>query len=194
MAFLAYILTRPLGSILSDDFKQTYGALYSDLKELRPALLTPLFHNVRLFILILALVLFAQSPVAQAGTYTILGVAGLCWDLALHPYEGRMLTVHMILLDVAKVAGGVGYVLLSQAAPGERLGVVIGAYEMLMLAGAIGAGLVLSLMQTVAEYRKSKHLEHRTVPSAESSVELPQTPGTPKTAEAYSVGDHSTKE
>ncbi len=147
LAFSAYLLHCPLPTLVSDKIKSRYGALYSDLRERKPAMLTTLVHNGRLLVLIPLLVFLAPVPLGQAIAYVVLSAAGFVWDIVIRPYEGRLLTIQILLLDFAKMAAGVGYILMTAPSVSPDIGNWVSEYEFGVFLAAIGGGLALSLME-----------------------------------------------
>ncbi len=163
--------------LIASVYREKYGALYSDLKDVKPALLTTLFHNLRLFLLIPLLVLLSGYPLAQSVTYLVSAVAGFAWDFALLPFEGRLLTAEALFMDVSKIGAAAGYVLLT--APGISLAAAewTETYEFYMFIGSIGGGAALAILETLAgvaeavrEWFQTKKLKNKIVPVGDTSV------------------------
>ncbi len=151
MAFSFRVLSYPPDLLLSEPFKRKYGTLYSDLKGSRAALFTNQFHTVRLFVLIPLLVLLADFPQAQAWIYVGTSAAGLGWDLLVNPYEGLATRIESWLMGTGKVAGGIGYVMLTLGSSGENFSSGTCVYVLVIFVVTVLGGLVTSMVQQVME-------------------------------------------
>ncbi len=141
------MLSQPTKVLLSAEYKQKYEALYADLRGSASALSITTIHNIRLLVLISALVLAPAHPTFQSGIFAVSSAISLGWDAALQPYQGVLLTAQTLFMDVAKLLGGLGFVVLT--IPGVPMEMVrrVCTYVAVVLAGAMGGGLVLALAQ-----------------------------------------------
>ncbi len=107
------------------------------------------FHNIRLLVLILGLVV-ADGAVFQSTLYLVSAAVGLAWDLAHFPYNGVLLTGAALTMDADKAAAAAGYLWLAIHARAGQMGDRIFAFEIAMLAGVIGTGMIMAIAQQVA--------------------------------------------
>ncbi len=156
MLYLAWsirMLAHPTKVLLSAEYKQKYEALYADLRGSASALSITTMHNLRLLVLISFLVFAPAHPTFQSGVFAVSSAMSLGWDAALQPYQGVLLTAQTLFMDVAKLLGGLGFVVLT--IPGVNVELVrrVSTYVAVVLAGAMGGGLVLALVQqAIAAY------------------------------------------
>lgn len=143
-------MTKPVDLLVSEEHRRKYGAFYAELKESRTALSTTLFHTVRCGILIALLVGLTNYPRAQASVYVASALASMVWDAYLLPYESRLTAADVLLLDAAKVAGGIGFVILTTISPGsDAFADWICTYELILFVSSIGAGLAMAVAQQI---------------------------------------------
>ncbi len=142
-------LRAPLDVLLAEQFKEKYGAFFDGMREAKPAVLTMLFHNIRILVLIVLLVFLAPYPMAQALSYVMLAVVGNLWDFHVWPAESRLLKIQTFIFDVAKMAGSMAYVFLAAEWTTEQFADVICNFILFVFVGAIGAGVLISVFQQV---------------------------------------------
>ncbi len=148
MAACIYLFSRPAELLLSPEFRSKYGALYEGLLSSSVSSLSiQAFHNLRLSVLIPLLVFSASSPPFQSGIYLASAGLSLAWDLALSPYEGKLLSAQMLVMDVAKVCASVGYVLMTIPGVSSRIGQNVCLVEVAVLVASICGGLALATIQ-----------------------------------------------
>lgn len=156
-AFLAFsltVLSSPTKRLASPSFKLKYGALCEDLKGSRSSLSILAFHNLRLFVLVLLLVLFSEHPVFQSTVFIYSAAVGMAWDLGLMPYEGALLQALVMFQGTAKLVAAAGYCVLTIPKIGEAIASRLLTYEVWVLAAAMVGGLVLATVQQgIAIYR-----------------------------------------
>ncbi len=147
LAISIYMMSHPTETLASESFRARYGALYEDLKGSRSALSMGVFHSIRVMVLIFMLVVGASRPVFQSFVYMGSAIVGTCWDVVLVPYEGRLLSIQVYFMNLAKLAASAGYLVLTvptlDTASGKRLLI----YEVIILSAAIWIGLALALIQ-----------------------------------------------
>ncbi len=133
--------------MFSPRFRAQFGALYEDIQNSDAVLYITAFHNVRLFVLILVLVVTPAHPLFQSTFYLCSAVLSAGWDLTLAPYDGRTLKAQMYFLDAGKVAAAAGYVMLTVSGVTEETARWMRGYEVVALLAAMGGGLVLATAQ-----------------------------------------------
>ncbi len=175
------MLTQPVDVLLSNSFKNRFGAIYAELKDNKPALATTLFHNLRCLALICLLVFLIDFPLAQSVVYACSAVLSAAWDLRFRPYEGRTTTIEAMLVGAAKLACAGGYIALclESTTPGAVDG--LNTYEVVIFVVAIGGGLLISLFQsasdiyeTIRDWCKDKKSSGKVVALPEGSTEISQ--------------------
>lgn len=176
--------SRPEKVLMLPEFRARYGALYSDLKGSASALSILTFHNIRLFVLIPLLVFSSRHATFQAAIYLTSAVLSLSWDAALQPYDGRLLSCQVLVMDVAKVAAAVGYVLLAVPTISEAAAAKLCLYEVVLLVGSLTAGMILVVAQQVRDVarqvcrKKSEAYMVAGGSSGDSSTQIFQAQGT----------------
>ncbi len=150
VAFSIWAYVRSINPEFWPSCKERYGALYQDLKEeSRIALFTGMFQNVQIVILITLMVILVSSPMAQSAAYLACSTLSLAWDLIARPYESRLMAGQMLILDVARVAAGAGFIVLSLPGISLDTSILMCWYEILVLLCAMVLGLVLALIQQI---------------------------------------------
>ncbi len=149
-----------------------YGTVYEDLKpESKRSLFTSVFHNIRVSILIIALVFAWPCPMAQSIFYTASALLALGWDLRVQPFEGGLLSAQMYTLDLAKLAAGAGYLVFTLPTTTQDVADTINIFEVVVFIGAIAIGMALSLLQqAIGVYYQVKELCRRRPQGSEKVV------------------------
>ncbi len=148
MLFSLRVLAFSHAALLSSEYRDRFGALYEDLNPAtRSRLFTTTFHNLRLCLMIPALVLTSSSALAQSVVYLTSALAGMVWDIALRPYDGLLMAAQMYLMGAARLATSVGFVVLSVPSTTQATADHIFQYEMITLMAAVAGGLALAVIQ-----------------------------------------------
>ncbi len=150
MASSLYLLFRPTYRLLDKDFQDKFGAFYDDVKDTKLAMLTPVFHNLRLLCLIPPLVMFSDFPLAQTIVYICSTFAGISWDLKLRPYKDLTIITEVVIMNIAKVAASGGYVALSLSTTTEETAAAVCTYELVVFVSSIGLCLAVAAAQQIA--------------------------------------------
>ncbi len=146
----AALLFKPIIVLASDRYRNYYGALYSDLKSYNKIeLATTMVHIIRISVLIPALVFLTDYPLMQSVAFLTSAGLAILWDLVVRPYEGVLLTAQMLVMDVAKVAAGVGYVFLTISGQKKDVASGLSSYEIGVFLGGVSAGFVLATIQQI---------------------------------------------
>ncbi len=140
--------------MLSSYYKDTYGALYEDVREAKLPILTAVFHNIRQLVLILLLVSLAPHAFTQATVFTASALISAGWNLTIRPYDGVLVNLQMLLGDVAKLAAGVGYLVLTHQDITSRTAATLLAYEICVFVVSMCLGLVMLIIQTIMGIRE----------------------------------------
>ncbi len=73
----------------------------------------------------------------------------MVWDARFVPYEGILAKIEYLSLGVAKIAAGIGYILLSVDSATESFSEVVCLYEVVVFVVAIGGGLIITVLEVV---------------------------------------------
>ncbi len=152
------MLAKSKDSLLVPEFRDRYGAIYSDLKTgyTKLHMFTTVFHNCRCFFLVVFMALAYTSPVAQAVGFLMVTLVGLGWDVYFRPYRGRLLTAQVLVLDVCKFAAAIGYIVLAKVKSVDT-GDKFSGFVVVVMGLAMGVGVILGIVQQVlGVYQQSK--------------------------------------
>ncbi len=150
---------KPMDTLCTPEFQSRFGAIFADISikdKSKLHILTNVARNVLDFVLILYMILTYRYPLAQSVGFLTASLVALAWDIHFRPYRGRLLPIQMLVVDGAKFAAGVGYIVLSGMDAVEDAKRVCD-YLIAVLAIALVSGIILSVvMRTIAVYRAIK--------------------------------------
>ncbi len=147
------VLSQPVKVLLSAEYKEKYESLYADLHGSAYALSITLIHNVRLLVLIFSLVFGSPRPLLQSIIFTASSAISLSLDTILKPYDGLLLTAQTFFMRVLTLIGSIGYIVFTIPGVSAELVDRLCTYEAVVLALAMGGGLVLAVaQQAIAVY------------------------------------------
>ncbi len=141
------ICTSQVMTLMSSEYRTKYGALYADLRPSKLSMLTTVLSNVRCVALILLLVLLHGHAGAQSWIYLTFAIFALGWDVWVRPYSGGLIMAQALVMDLAKLAAGAGYVALTLS---EEKAEGINRFEVATLLSGVGAGLALAAADIMA--------------------------------------------
>ncbi len=142
------VIHYPAQTPASSPLKSQFGALYQNLREQRPAIWTSAFHNLRVLVLVPLLVFLSGVPLGQSIAYSAASAVGLVWDLAVQPYDSRVVAGQVLMFGTAKTAAGIGYILMNIPGVGNTVGDVAAMCELAVFLVGMSSGLGLALGKT----------------------------------------------
>ncbi len=150
------ILRKSTGVLLSPECRANYGSLYANLRSAtKLPLFTVTLSNIRSSLLALLLVSASTRPALQSLLYLSSAIVCSVWNLRVRPYSDYMLTVQMTVLDLTKLAAGVGYIFLNIPALGEETANWIIGFVVTTLIVGVGTALSLAIAQIAKDAFKS---------------------------------------
>ncbi len=112
-----------------------------------------MFHNSRIFLLVILLVAAGSSPQAQAIVFTLSALLGISWDLTLLPYDGRLLFAETLALSAGKIIGGAAYIALTVPDISTDACTGLSTFIVVILVLSILTGFGLTVAQIVIAVR-----------------------------------------
>jgi len=147
--FNLWVILKPAKYLTRNQIKSKYGAFYEDFKIYQPLRLTPLLNNIRLFVMVCLMVYTVDYNFVQSIVYLGFALINFIWEFSMSPYNEKLVSIQVNLLNIIKVFAGFGFVFLCSPYTVDYVKSWVYQYEIALFLTSLCSGMLISVIQQV---------------------------------------------
>jgi len=147
IVFNLWVISKPAQYLTKKQIKSKYGAFYEDFKIYHPVRLTPFLNNIRLLIMICLMVYTVDYNLVQSIVYFGFSLVNFAWEFSMSPYEEKLVSIQVNLLNIIKIFASLGFVFLCSPYTTEYVESWVYQYEIALFLSSLCGGMLISVIQ-----------------------------------------------